>query len=139
VLPQHLEMKFARPILKPSNVCLLAVLSLGLGTEGGCKKESDFHELRISTVEDAMNLSQLKTQASFRATVMSADVAVERPRLPQSVPFEVPATNFYQLVLRDQQGRKYVFAGVNAATSDIDALGKLVQSNTYTFPDVLLK
>lgn len=52
---------------------------------------------------------------------------------------EFVSTNFYQLVLRDEQGRKHIFAGVNASAADLATLENLAESNTYTFPDVFSK
>ena len=106
-----------------------------LAFQVGCRNENRFQQLRLSTVEDSPNLSELKTQASFRAELVDINIHVET-----NVLWEGPASgasNSYQFVLRDQRGRERVFAGINASENDLQALNKLQKTNTYTFPDVL--
>jgi len=115
-------------------LCAFHVLFL-LAFQVGCRNENRFQELRLSTVEDSPSLSQLKTQASFRAQLVEVNILFETNSFPANVPSGT--SNFYQFVLRDQSGREQVFAGINAPMSDLQALKSLESTKAYTFPDVL--
>lgn len=123
-----------------SRVIQVALVLCFWGLQTGCRNENRFEELHLTTVTDALDLSKLKTQASFRAEVVEVNIIVETNAVSVGTRRnEQDPTNFYQIVLRDQQGREQIFAGVNASETDLEALRNLKKTNTYTFPSVLIR
>lgn len=98
--------------------------------------------VRFTTMESISNdLAQLRTQASFRAEVLtvlvneSTNMAAEHG-IRNLAPL---TTNLYVLNLRKSDGQSYPVAGLNATTEELDALKRLQKGKVYTFPEVLLK
>jgi len=106
---------------------------LGIGCIAVILFASACRHVHLSTVENDVPLSDLRSSHPFRAEVI--DVQFEQ--ISNGALFEKHITNLLGVTLRLPSGKEQTFGGVNQSHEDVEAVKGLNVGTSYLFPNAL--